>query len=278
MIQYLKNRKGAAGLTGERETEQGKERPVAVFDSGVGGISVLRELVKLLPHENFIYYGDSLHAPYGTKTLEEVRRLTTDHAEELFEKGAKGLVVACNTATSAAVRSLREQYPKVPIVGIEPAVKPAALCKPHPTVLVMATPMTIREEKFRRLMARYEKQAEILPLPCPGLMDFIERGDLRGEDLRRYLEELLYDYRGSRVDAAVLGCTHYPFARELIQQTLGENVRIFDGGEGTAREMKRRLAVSGLLSSRGGKGSVTFENSLPDAGKLELCRKLFDLR
>ena len=134
-------------------------KPIAVFDSGVGGISVLRELVKILPNENFIYYGDSKNAPYGTKTLEEVRKLTCEHARRLlFEENCKGLVVACNTATSAAVRKLREIYPEVPIVGIEPAVKPAVLCRVHPKVLVMATPMTVSQEKFRALMARYEDQ------------------------------------------------------------------------------------------------------------------------
>ncbi len=258
------------------EKEQLRELPVAVFDSGVGGVSVLRELAKILPNENYIYYGDSRHAPYGTKTLEEVRRLTFEHVGELFACGVKGLVIACNTATSAAVRLLRERYPGVPIVGIEPAVKPAACFKEHPSVLVLATPMTIREEKFRRLMERYEDQARIIPLPCPGLMEFIERGDLRGEDLRLYLSKLLSEYRENRVDAAVLGCTHYPFAKDLIQEVLGSKVRIFDGGEGTAREMKRRLAGEDLLSGRTEKGRVEFRNSLPDPEKIELCRKLFD--
>ena len=135
-----------------------KENPIAVFDSGLGGVSVLRELIRVMPNENYIYFGDSANAPYGVKTLEEVRELTCEHAKRLFEDGAKGLVVACNTATSAAVRVLRETYPTIPIVGIEPAVKPAVMCKEHPRVLVMATPMTIREEKFQKLMQRYEDQ------------------------------------------------------------------------------------------------------------------------
>ena len=126
----------------------------------------------------------------------KVRELTIGCARKLFDQGAKGLVVACNTATSAAVRKLREMYPYIPIVGIEPALKPAALCMEHPKVLVMATPMTIHEEKFHVLMERYKEKAQILPLPCPGLMDFIERGDLDGEDLHKYLEDLLYSYRG----------------------------------------------------------------------------------
>jgi glutamate racemase len=253
------------------------DRPIGVFDSGMGGISVLRELVRIMPNENYIYFGDSANAPYGTKTLEEVRALTCSYAKALFEEGAKGLVVACNTATSAAVRVLREQYPHIPIVGIEPAVKPASQCKEHPRVLVMATPMTIREAKFKNLMAQYEDEADIIPLPCPGLMDFVERGDLDGEDLRKYLVELLFEYRQETVDAVVLGCTHYPFVKDMIQKTLGADVLVFDGGEGTAKEMKRRLGEAGLLTSRTGQGNVEFRNSLKSEEKLRLCRKLFEM-
>lgn len=255
-----------------------KQQPIAVFDSGMGGISVLRELVSIMPNENYIYFGDSKHAPYGTKSKEEVRKLTINHAEALFEKGAKGLVVACNTATSAAVAKLREMYPRIPIVGIEPAVKPAVYCKDHPRVLVMATPMTIREEKFRKLMARYEDLAEIIPLPCPGLMDFVERGDLEGEDLQKYLAELLYEFQEEKVDAAVLGCTHYPFVRKMIQKALGSEVKIFDGGAGTAREMKRRLLEAGLLNDSLCQGEVVFFNSLEDGRKRTLAKALFEMK
>jgi glutamate racemase len=253
-------------------------RPIAVFDSGMGGISVLRELVGIMPNENYIYFGDSANAPYGTKTLEEVRTLTCSYADQLFKEGAKGLVVACNTATSAAVRVLREQYPDIPIVGIEPAVKPAAMCREHPRVLVMATPMTIRETKFKNLMARYEKDAEIIPLPCPGLMDFVERGDLDGEDLRKYLVELLFAFQHEKVDAVVLGCTHYPFVKDMIRKTLGDDVLVFDGGAGTAKEMKRRLGEANLLTERTTTGNVEFRNSLESTEKMELCRKLLELK
>lgn len=252
---------------------QEREKPVAVFDSGMGGISVLRELVRILPNENYIYFGDSRYAPYGTRTTEEVRQLTVGHAQQLFEEGAKALVVACNTATSAAVRVLREMYPDTPIVGIEPAVKPAALSGEHPRVLVMATPMTIREEKFHRLMDQYTQTAGIIPLPCPGLMEYIENGDLEGGDLRAYLTELLSDYKG-KIDAVVLGCTHYPFARRLIQEIVGDDVQIFDGGEGTAREMRRRLEEQGLLNLSEKKGKIEFRNSSEDPAKLELSKRL----
>ena len=168
-------------------------------------------------------------------------------------------------------------YPYIPIVGIEPAVKPAVLCMDHPRVLVMATPMTIHEEKLHNLIAKYEDKATIIPLPCPGLMDFVERGDLDGEDLHRYLEDLLYSYRNNQIDAAVLGCTHYPFAREQIQRVLGDQVQIFDGGEGTAREMRRRLAEKGLLREEERRGNIVFQNSLADDTKIALCRRLLQI-
>jgi len=251
-----------------------KTQPIAVFDSGVGGISVLRELIKILPQEDYIYYGDSKNAPYGMKDKETVKELTIDAAKYLFSQGAKGLVVACNTATSAAVRVLREMYPEIPIVGIEPAIKPAVTVKPNSRVLAMATPMTIREEKFQKLMSRSENIAAIIPLPCPGLMDFVARGDLHSDDFRRYLEELLFEYRIHPVDSVVLGCTHYPFAKELIQEILGPNVAVFDGGEGTAREMKRRLKEVDLLNPTKETGTVIFENSLEDEEKIKLCKWL----
>ena len=258
-------------------TEGKAGQPIGVFDSGVGGISVLRELINVMPNEDYIYLGDSKNAPYGTKSLEQVRELSFHNAQMLLEQGAKGLVVACNTATSAAVRLMRGMYPELPIVGIEPALKPAALQKEHPHVLVMATPMTVQQEKFRQLMARYEDQAQIYPLPCPGLMEFVEAGDLESGRLYDFLRELLAPYLTKQLDSVVLGCTHYPFARKVIQQIVGENVTIFDGGAGTAREMRRRLAAAGLLNPSGTPGTVTFENSLATEEELELCQRLLHM-
>ena len=254
--------------------DEKKRQPVGVFDSGVGGISVLRELIRVMPCENYIYLGDSKNAPYGTKSLEEVRRLSLENARTLLEQGAKGLVVACNTATSAAVRLMRGMYPELPIVGIEPALKPAALQKEHPHVLVMATPMTVQQEKFRQLMARYEQKAEIYPLPCPGLMEFVEAGDLESDMLHDFLQELLGPYLCKQLDSVVLGCTHYPFARRMIRQIVGDAVTIFDGGEGTAREMRRRLAVADLLNPSEEPGWVRFENSVATPEELALCERL----
>ena len=253
-----------------------REQPIAVFDSGVGGISVLKEMVKLMPHENFLYYGDSLNAPYGTKSTEEVRRLTIEHTENFLDRGAKAVAIACNTATSAAVRVLRQMYPELPLVGIEPALKPAVLHKDQAKVLVLATPMTIREEKFQHLLNQYKDQGTIYPLACPGLMEYVERGEMDSPKLYEFLQELLEDYIG-KVDSVVLGCTHYPFTKRSIQRILGDEVEIFDGGYGTAREMKRRIQEAGLLNEDPDyTGKITFENSELSQKKLDLCWKLLN--
>ncbi|MCI8634057.1 MAG: glutamate racemase [Eubacterium sp.] len=251
--------------------------PIAVFDSGVGGISVLRALLLEMPNENYWYYGDSANAPYGTKSLEEVRKLTIAHVDRFILQGAKAVVVACNTATSAAVRLLRQKYPEVPIIGIEPALKPAALSGNHPNVIVMATPMTIREQKFNNLMNRYMGVAHIIPLPCPGLMEYIEHGDIHSMELEQFLERLFEPFDKLKLNAVVLGCTHYPFVSRELKKVLGDRVRLYEGGPGTARETKRRLAEAGLLRKEGVKGEVWFENSAYSKEKRRLCEKLLKL-
>lgn len=238
-----------------------KEAPIAVFDSGMGGVSVLRELIKMMPEEDFYYFGDSKNAPYGTKSTEVVRELTIAHTEDFMKMGAKGVVIACNTATSAAVRILRQMYPELPLVGIEPAVKPAAEKFPQGNILVMATPITIREEKLHHLIEQFGGDANVMPLACPGLMDFVEAGNINSPELYGFLRDLLEPYR-ENLDAVVLGCTHYPFVRKVIEQIVGDQVEIFDGGAGTAREMRRRLAADGLLrDATGQKGNIEFHNS-----------------
>lgn len=248
--------------------------PIGVFDSGVGGISVLRELVALMPNENFIYFGDSANAPYGTKPLEQVVELVCNDAAYLYEQGVKCLVVACNTATSAGIKVLREKYTDIPVIGIEPALKPAVLSKEHPTVVVMATPMTLKEEKFRHLMERFMEQATILPLPCPGLVEFIERGELESEALEAYLRKLYEPFE--QIDAIVLGCTHYPFVKAMIQKIVGADVLIFDGGEGTARETGHQLEAWGVRNPLQEKGFVRFENSANRHELLELSERLLN--
>ena len=256
--------------------------PIAVIDSGVGGISVLRELTRLMPQENFIFFGDSANAPYGEKSADEVRRLTFDIAERLLTGGAKALVVACNTATAAAVRRLRETYPEVPIVGIEPAIKPAVLYGERElgkvdgssAVLVMATPTTLEQEKFERLVGEYEGRARIIPLPCHELARLIEKGDLDSPELARYVGELLAPY--GEVDSVVLGCTHYPFVRHLIEKNL-PGTAVFDGAEGTAREAKRRIEAAGLSCERTEEGIIEFLSSKSDE-TTDMYRKFFEIK
>ncbi len=280
-MKFLKNmcvqRCAEMGLKMKEVWDTDKRKcPIGVFDSGVGGISVLRELAALMPNENYIYYGDSAHAPYGTKTLEEVQRLTLADAAFLEAHRVKALVVACNTATSAAVGLLREKYADMPVIGIEPALKPAMEVKVHPRVLVMATPMTLREEKFRQLMRRYEEKGEIITLPAPGLVELVEAGELSGEKPEAYLRELFAAYKTGDLDCVVLGCTHYPFVRRTVQQVLGKGVMLFDGGAGTARETKRRLREAGLLNPQQEKGTVTLLSSSEGEDAAALAQMLFE--
>lgn len=248
--------------------------PVGFFDSGLGGISVLRGALELLPGEDYLYFGDSLHAPYGVRPLEEVRRLSRAGVEHLLEQGAKAIVLACNTATSAAAAELREVYPQVPIIGTEPALKPAVERHPGGRILVMATPMTLKEQKFIDLWEQFRDQAEIIPVPCRGLMEFVEQGILRGEELERFLLEKLEPFTKVPVDAVVLGCTHYPFLRGVLRKLLGRRPEIIDGAEGVARQLRRRLEELELLNPRETGGRVVFENSLEGPEMLELSESL----
>lgn len=248
--------------------------PIGFFDSGLGGISVLRGALELLPGEDYLYFGDSLHAPYGVRPLEEVRQLSREGVGHLLEQGAKAIVLACNTATSAAAARLREEYPQVPIIGTEPALKPAVERHPGGRILVMATPMTLKEQKFFDLWEQFRDQAEIIPVPCRGLMEFVEQGILRGEELERFLLEKLDPFTKVPVDAVVLGCTHYPFLRGALRKILGRRPEIIDGAEGVARQLRRRLEELDLLNPRETGGQVIFENSLEGPEMLELSESL----
>ena len=245
---------------------------IAVFDSGVGGISVLRHLIRVLPNERYLYFGDSANAPYGTKTKEQVKALTFAAAEKLMQRGIKALVVACNTATSAAINDLRAAFPELIIIGIEPALKLAADQFPGGNLGVMATPMTLREEKFAKLMERFENSGTIHKIPAPGLVELIETGKADSPETDALLAKLFAPYEN--LDALVLGCTHYPFAAASLRRVLGENVALLDGGDGTARETKRRLAEAGLLHD--GPGDVIIENSANSPYLLKLSRQLLE--
>ena len=258
--------------------EQKKQGAIAVIDSGVGGISVLRELLRFMPGERYIYLADSKNAPYGTKSRDEVLKITLENTNRLLSLGAKAIVVACNTATSAAVRVMREKYPDVPIVGIEPAVKPAVSAFERPTVAVMATPLTLVEEKFRSLSERFGGMAEIIPLPCPGLMEIIEEGHTDGEVVDAYLKNAFAHLGEKKSDAVVLGCTHYPFVKVAVQRYFGDRTLVFDGGEGTAREARRRIIEAGLETDNvSDTPEIKFISTNGDDSVTELCRKLLDI-
>ena len=252
-----------------------RELPVAVFDSGVGGISVLRELVRRMPKERFLYFGDCANAPYGFRSTEEVRRLTCRAVEDLLAQGAKAVVVACNTATSAAIEDLRRNYADTIVVGIEPALKLAAERYPKGKILVMATDVTLREEKFRGLMARFSGTHPVEGVHCPGLVERIEKGELEGPEMEQFLRNLLEPHLTRDTVAVVLGCTHYPFAAPALRRVLGENIDLIDGGEGTARETWRRLTAAGLLRESGS-GEVTFQSSDGKAETLALMEQLLE--
>jgi glutamate racemase len=251
-------------------------KPIGFFDSGVGGLSVMKKAIEFMPWEDYIYFGDSKNAPYGTKTVDEVKELTFNAAEFLIKEGVKALVVACNTATSAAIDELRAHYKDIPIIGIEPALKPAVELSDGGKIIIMATPMTLAEKKFKKLMDRYAEEADIIPLPCAGLVELIESGVTEGDELVQFLENKFQDIDKDTISAIVLGCTHYPFVKKAISKVLGEKAILIDGSEGTAKELRRRLGKNGTLGDKGRKGQIKIYNSLKDNKVIELSYRLLE--
>ena len=253
-----------------------KQAYIAVFDSGVGGVSVLRHLRRMLPGENFLYYGDDANAPYGRCTTARVRELTVQAVEHMMHTvPVKALVVACNTATSAAIGLLREKYPELIVVGIEPALKPAADRFPGGHIGIMATRVTLREKKLSDLMARYGENCVISRIEAPGLVELVEQGLGDQPQTQALLEPILAPYRG-KLDALVLGCTHYPFAEAVIGRILGEHTLLLDGGEGTARQTRRRLSEAELLASGEEAGIIRIEHSGSNPHFGDLVRSLME--
>ena len=246
-----------------------KRDPVGVFDSGIGGISTLREMIRELPDERFIYFGDTANAPYGTKKTEEVIACVRGVVDKLLEKRIKALVIACNTATGAAAATLRREL-SIPVVGMEPALKPASKIRKSGSVLVLATPLTLHQEKFENLMKLYGQGA--VKVPCPGLMELVEQDDSPGA--LRYLQDLFTRYPVEKVDAVVLGCTHYVFLKDMIRNLLPDRIAIMDGNAGTARQLRRVLEREGLLNEEG-PGGVELETSGSEKD-IELMRKLLN--
>lgn len=256
--------------------EDKNNRPIGFFDTGVGGLSVLKTAIKLMPNENFVYFGDSKNAPYGTKSIDKVRELTLKSAEFLVSKDVKAIVIACNTATSVAINDLRKIY-DIPVIGVEPALKPAIELKRDGKIVIMATTVTLAETKFNNLVNKYGKEAEIEPLPCPGLVEFIENGDLNSKELKSFLKSKFNKFEGSKLSSIVLGCTHYPFIEDVIKEIVGNDVPIIDGSLGTTNELKRKLEEKNLLNLNNKDRYIKIFNSSENKNLIDLSYKLIEI-
>ncbi len=256
--------------------------PIGIFDSGVGGLSVLRAIRQQMPAENLLYFADQGHVPYGPRTLEEVRAFSESITDFLLEQSAKLIVVACNTASAAALHYLRESFPDMPFVGMEPAVKPAAEHTNSGVVGVLATPATFQGALYASVVERFAKEVTVLQHTCPGLVERIERSDLDAPSTRAILEDALRPMLGSGLDTVVLGCTHYPFAIPLIEQIVGENVRVIDPAPAVARQVKRRLDALNLRQTEDARGTVQIFTSGKGARLAsiipQLCRENFPVQ
>ena len=225
------------------------EAPIGVFDSGVGGLSVLGEIRARLPFESLLYVADSGHVPYGEKSPEYIRERCRHIADFLLGAGAKALVVACNTATVAAVAELRERHPELPIVGMEPAVKPAAAATRSGVVGVLATTGTLKSARFAALLDRFAHDVQVVTQPCPGLVECVEQGELQAAQTRALLESYVQPLLAAGCDTLILGCTHYPFLKPLLRELVPAGVELIDTGAAVARQLERLLAERGLLAS-----------------------------
>ncbi|RYM06055.1 glutamate racemase [Sporolactobacillus sp. THM7-7] len=251
---------------------------IAFFDSGIGGITVLHQAMRLLPDEDYLFYADTLHVPYGEKRKEEVRKYVFDAAEFIANQDVKALVVACNTATSIAVEDLRQKYP-FPILGIEPAVKPAVIEseKRRKKVLVLATKLTLKEEKYHHLVARIDKHDIVDSLPLPGLVQFAEHFEFNEEKVARYLSEQLDSFDTSEYGTVVLGCTHFPYFKDTIKKLFPHDTAVIDGGPGTARNLQRVLEARHLVNQTAQEGTVSFYQSGTKVESEETLRRYRNL-
>ena len=264
-----------------------EKAPVGVFDSGVGGLSVLRHIHTLLPDESLLYAADSLYAPYGNKPADFIRERAFWLSEFLLARGAKALVVACNTATAAAVSAMRQRY-DLPIIGMEPAVKPAAAASRSGVVGVLATSGTLKSAQFAALLESYGQHVQVVTQACHGLVECIERGELNAESTKLLLKGYLQPLLDAGADAIVLGCTHYPFVRDLIKTSIEElavsghiekdvakEIVLIDTGAAVARHLKHRLEEAGLRTSSSKAGSVGFWSNSPSLNAQQVISQLW---
>ncbi|MDH4394746.1 MAG: glutamate racemase [Limnobacter sp.] len=239
--------------------------PIAVTDSGAGGLSVLKELLEVLPNESFVYLADEGMMPYGDKPVDEICQRTLQIARYFKGLHAKALVIACNTATAAGADEVRNQYPHWPVVGIEPAVKPAAMMTQSGKVGILATSNTLASDRFRRLVSRFETVAEVRSQPCPGLVELIENHPMDEQAIKLLMAPRIADLLQAGADVLVLGCTHYPFVSKWIQELAGPAVQVIDTGLPVAKQVKARLEEAQLLN---GPPSPSHSTPQADAGRV----------
>ena len=233
---------------------------IGVFDSGVGGLSVLRAIHVALPHEHLVYVADSGHAPYGDQSQAHITQRTLTVGRWLAEQGVKGITIACNTATVVAAKTLREQT-HLPVVAIEPAIKPAVALTRSGVVGVLATRQTVQSAAVARLVEQHGADKRILLQACPGLAEQVERADLHSGETEALLRQFIEPLLAQGADTLVLGCTHYPFLQDTIQRLVGAQVTLLDPAEAVARELARRLADAACLSAPTELGTVQFFTS-----------------
>jgi len=250
------------------------QQPIGMFDSGVGGLSVLRALRTTLPSEDVIYLADQAHIPYGPKSKEKIKGFTVEITRFLLDQGSKLIVVACNTASAAALHALREEFPSVSFVGMEPAVKPAAESTHTGKVGVLATPTTFSGDLYASVVERFARHVTIYKSTCPGLVEEIEAGNLDTEKTREIIEKALAPMLTAGIDTVVMGCTHYPFVIPLIEEITGPDVRAIDPAPAIARQARRLLEAKGLLNPNGSDGNLTSYTSGDPKKFAELLSKL----
>jgi glutamate racemase len=254
------------------------KRPIGIFDSGVGGLSVMQEIQKILPHEDILYYADSGNCPYGTRPAAEIQALAVRVATFLLEKGAKVLVVACNTASTASVALLRQKWPQIPIVGMVPAVKPAAAMTESGVIGVLATQATGRAPALLDVIDRFASDVKVLVTTPPGLVELIEQGQVSSPETVELLCSSLEPMIEQGADALVLGCTHFPFLRPTLHKLLGDRLRLIDSGEAVARQTRRVLEQADLLNEQSEPSQITFYTSGDTAQVSRTIARLLDYK
>ena len=249
-------------------------QPIGIFDSGVGGISVLKHIHALLPHEDLIYLADSKYAPYGNKAPEQIIQRCLILSDDLLQKNVKAIVVACNTATAAAIDTLRETF-DIPIIGMEPAVKPAAEASKNGIIGVLATVGTLKSAQFAGLLEAYGRDVKVVTQGCVGLVECIERGELDTPETKALIRLYTAPLLAEGADTIVLGCTHYPFVKHVIQEIVGKEITLIDTGAAVAKQLKRQLEEKSLLSNSKQKAEVHFWTNSEAENANEVTQKLW---